>query len=121
MVAKENYRPYSGGLTMPKQEIHVELLLGKRVRALNGRAVGRLEEVRAEEIRGQYFVKEFHLGTYAALERLAALSIGRAVLRVFGIRKKSGGFRVPWDKLDLSDPKAPRLLCAIDELKPIDE
>jgi hypothetical protein len=55
------------------------------------------------------------------LERLAALSIGRAVLGVFGIRKKRGGFRVPWDKLDLSDPKAPRLLCAIDELKPIND
>jgi sporulation protein YlmC with PRC-barrel domain len=104
---------------MAKNEIHVELLLGRRVRALNGHSIGHLEEVQAEEIRGRYFVKEFHVGAYASLERLAALSIGRAILRVFGIRKKRGGFRVPWDKLDLSDPKVPRLLCAVDELKPI--
>jgi sporulation protein YlmC with PRC-barrel domain len=106
---------------MPKQEIHVELLLGKRVRALNGRGIGRLEEVLAEEIRGQFFVKEFHVGTYAALERLAALSIGRAILRVFGMRQKSGGFRVPWDRIDLSDPKRPQLLCTVDELLPIND
>lgn len=106
---------------MAKQEIHVELLLGRRVRALNGRSVGLLEEIHAEESRGQYFVKEFLIGSYAALERLAALSIGRAILRIFGIRRKSGGYRVPWDKLDLSDPKSPRLLCAVDELPPIYE
>jgi hypothetical protein len=106
---------------MPKQEIHVELLLGKRVRALNGRGIGRLEEVLAEEIRGQVFVKEFHVGTYAALERLAALGIGRAILRVFGVRQGAGGYRVPWDNLDLSDPKRPRLLCAVDELRRVND
>jgi sporulation protein YlmC with PRC-barrel domain len=37
---------------MARQEIHVELLLGKRVYALNGRAIGRVEEVCAELHRG---------------------------------------------------------------------
>jgi sporulation protein YlmC with PRC-barrel domain len=101
---------------MVKQEIHVELLIGKRVSALNGRSIGRLEEIRAEEIRGQYYVKEFLVGSYAGLERLAALTIGRAILRVFGVEKKNGGYRVPWDKLDLSDPKRPRLVCTVNEL-----
>ena len=105
---------------MTKREIHVELLLGKRVRALNGRTIGRLEEVRAQEIRGQYFVKEYLVGNYAAMERLAVLTIARAILRLFGIRKKNGGYRVPWDKIDLSDPRRPRLLCAVDELPLID-
>jgi sporulation protein YlmC with PRC-barrel domain len=106
---------------MAKQEIHVELLLGKRVRALNGQSIGHLEEVRAELIRGQYFVKEFLVGSYGTLERLAVLSIGRAVLRVLGIRKKTVGYRVPWDRVDLSDPKKLRLLCAVNELPPIND
>jgi hypothetical protein len=61
------------------------------------------------------------VGKYAFLERLAALSIGRAVLRFVGARRKDGGFRIPWDKLDLSDPNRPRLLCTVDELLPLKE
>ncbi len=98
---------------MAKQEIRFELLLGGKVYAANGRVVGRLEEVRAELRRGECFVEEYHVGSYALFERLAAISLGRALLGKFG----RGGYRVPWDKLDLSDPTRPRLLCAVDELE----
>jgi hypothetical protein len=27
------------------------------------------------------------------------------------------GYRVPWDKLDLTDPEKPRLLCALADLE----
>lgn len=121
MVAEENYRPNSGGLVMAKQEIHIELLLGQRVRALNGRSIGRLEEVRAEKIQGEVLVQEYLVGSYAGLERLASLNIGRAILRFAGIRKKNGGYRVPWDKLDLSDPTTLRLLCPTGELSTLDD
>ena len=49
---------------MKRQEIHLELLIGKRVFALNGRSIGRLEEVRAElNARGSCFVTEFLVGS----------------------------------------------------------
>jgi hypothetical protein len=67
---------------MPTTEIHIELLLGRRVLALNGRSIGRLEEMRTERIRNQLFVSEFLVGSYAVFERLSALSIGRAILGV---------------------------------------
>ena len=103
---------------MLKQEIKVELILGKRVRAMNGKSIGHLEEIRAELKQGECFVQEYHVGSYAAFERLAALTIGRAILHLFGA--KSEGYRVPWDKLDLSDPEKPRLLCSVQELKRIE-
>jgi sporulation protein YlmC with PRC-barrel domain len=103
-----------------KREINVELILGKRVLALNGKAVGRLEEIRAELKKGECFVREYHVGSYAVRERLAALSIGRAVLHLFGARSRGGGYRVPWDKMDLSDPEKARLLCSVQELKRIE-
>jgi hypothetical protein len=34
-----------------------------------------------------------------------------------GAHKINGGDTIPWDKLDLTDPKKPRLVCNIDELK----
>jgi len=92
--------------------------LGKKVFALDGQAIGRLEEMWAKTDRGQFFVAEFLVGSYAVLERLAAWSIGRSVLRVFGA-KRDEGYRIRWDQLDLSDPERPRLLCSVDELMPL--
>ena len=105
---------------MARQEIHVELLLGEKVFALNGVAIGRLEEIRTEINKGHCFVSEFLVGSYATLERLAAWRIGRALLRVFGAKRREG-YRVRWDQLDLSDPRHLRLLCDVEELMPLRE
>lgn len=104
---------------MKRQELHLELLIGKRVFALNGQSVGRLEEVRAElNARGFCFVTEFLIGSYAFLERLAAWRMGRAIMRTLHLRRKSG-YRVRWEQLDLSDPRRPRLACEVEELAPL--
>ena len=100
---------------MKRQEIHLELLIGKRVFALNGGSIGRLEEVRAElNDRGDAFVSEFLIGSYGMLERLSVWRIGRAILRTLNVRQQ--GYRVRWEQLDLSDPKRPQLKCEVDEL-----
>ena len=104
-----------------RQEVHVELLLNRRVLALNGRSVGRIEEVIAEQRGGECYVAEYLVGAYAMLERLAAWPIGRSVLKLFGAARKGGGYRVPWDKLDLSDPRRPRLTCKVEELSKMTE
>jgi len=103
---------------MTKQQLHVELLLGEKVFALNGQSIGRLEEIRTEINRGHFFVSEFLVGNYAVLERLAAWRIGRAVLRVLGVGRRDG-YRIRWDQLDLSDPQRLRLLCDVDDLMPL--
>ena len=102
---------------MQKQEVNLELLVGGRVFGLNGKVIGHLEEIRAELVEGECLVTEYLVGAYAVVERLAALSIGRAILTLFGATKKHEGYRVPWDKLDLTDPKHPRLLCSVDDLE----
>ena len=105
---------------MMTQLIHVELLLGKKVLALNGQSIGRLEEIRTATNRGHSYVSEFLVGSYAVLERLAAFHIGRSLLRVLGAKREEG-YRFRWDQLDLSDPDQPRLRCAVDELLPLKE
>ena len=103
---------------MSKRELHVELLLGEKVFAMNGGSIGRLEEIRTEVNRGQFYVTEFLVGSYAVLERLAAWRIGRAVLRVLRAQRKEG-YRIRWDQLDLSDPQRLKLVCEVDELLPL--
>ena len=99
-------------------QVHVELLLGRKVFALNGHPIGRLEEIRTKVEGSRCFVSEFLVGSYAVLERLAAWKMGRTLMRVVGAHKEHG-YRVRWDQLDLSDPQRPRLLCDVDELLPL--
>ena len=119
MAAKESNWTNTGSV-VTTQQLHAELLLGEKVFALNGSPIGRLEEIRTEINKGHCFVSEFLVGSYAVLERLAAWRIGRALLRVFGAKRKEG-YRVRWDQLDLSDPRHLRLLCDIEELMPLRE
>jgi sporulation protein YlmC with PRC-barrel domain len=104
---------------LAKQEVNLELLLGRQVFALNGKAVGRLEEVCAELKPGECQVTDFLIGKYGVFERLAAWSIVRAFLGFFGSITK-GGYRVPWDKIDISNPERLTLTCSVAELSPLD-
>lgn len=104
---------------MTPNQINVELLLGKKVIGPNNRKIGRIEEITAELRKGEAYVTEFHIGSYAVFERFAGLSIGRPIVNLFGswIRKS---YAVPWDKLDLSDPGHPRLTCSATQLKQLE-
>jgi sporulation protein YlmC with PRC-barrel domain len=90
------------------REVHLELLLGRPVRARNGRRIGRIEEVRAGEKEN---VDEFLVGELALMERLAALGLFEPK------NAKKRGYRVRWDQLDWSDPYRPRINCPVEELE----
>ena len=96
---------------MSDREVQVELLLGRRVLAANGRSIGRLEEVRAERHGAGCTVTEYVIGPAGLAERLSARLFPRLLL---GTRH---GFIARWDQIDLSDPRHPRLLCSVEELQ----
>jgi hypothetical protein len=91
-------------------EVHLELLVGRRVKGRDGRPVGRLEEVRAERQGEECVVSEYLIGPAALLERLAA-----PILRLLGRTGRS--YAASWDQVDLSDPRTPRLTCGLDQLR----
>ena len=96
-----------------KNECRVELLLGRKIRALDGRVIGRIEEMHAELEHDYYVVTEFHVGPIALVERFAVRHFG------FTLLGRVHGYRVRWDQLDLEDPARPRLTCAIEDLQRI--
>ena len=65
-------------------------------------------------------VTDYLVGAYALFERLAAWPLGRAVLHTLGLRR-SGAYRIPWHRLDLTDAERPRLACALEELPRLEE
>jgi sporulation protein YlmC with PRC-barrel domain len=106
-------------MTMAESTVNLELLLSRAVTATNGRRIGRLEEIRAEERDGECVVTEYLVGRYAAFERLSAWPIGRSVLGALGLGRREG-YRIRWDQLDISDAAHPRLLCPVEELARLD-
>ncbi len=104
-------------MSRSKNEVKLELLLGRRVVDVDGVRVGRIEEVLAEREGDELLVTEFHVGTYGLLERLSIFHIGTGLLRYLGGHAMSAKpHRIPWEKIDLSDPEHPRLTCSIAEL-----
>jgi hypothetical protein len=93
------------------REVNLEQLLGRPVRALNGRPAGRIEELRAEKRGAGHVVTEFVLGPGGLLERMA-ISFRRTYLG-----RPHHGQVARWDQLDLDDPEHPRLTCTVDELR----
>jgi sporulation protein YlmC with PRC-barrel domain len=98
-------------------EAHVEQLLGRRVRDVDGRMVGRLEELRVEIVDGESVVTEYHLGRAAALERIAGFVTQLPFFRYIPFARK--GYRVPWAEMDLSDPQHPMVRVPRAALEPI--
>jgi hypothetical protein len=94
---------------MKEREIALERLVGREVLSLQGRTVGRLEEVRAEERSTGWVVIEYRIGPAALLERLAA--------RTLRFRSAEREYKARWDQLDPSDPAGPRLTCPVEELE----
>lgn len=92
--------------------VHVELINGRRVRDTNGKVVGRIGEIIARLRGHDYYVEEYHLGPAAWLEHL-----GISSARIIGWQHGGEPLKVPWQQLDLSDPKDLRLRCTLDELK----
>jgi hypothetical protein len=92
---------------MATTEVHVEQLLGRKVRDVDGRPVGRVEELHVDVVDGESVVTEYHLGSAALVERIAGFARQLPFFRMLPVVRSE--YRVRWNDLDLSDPHHPRL------------
>ena len=97
---------------MTVRRVHLDRIMGRIVRDVDGRRVGRVQEVRAEWRGEELELVEFHLGGTALLHR-----IGLPALRLVGVRFDPEPIRIPWDRMDLSDPEHPRFDGSRDDLQ----
>jgi len=93
----------------PVTEVHVELLLGRRVHDGDGAYIGRIEEIVAlDDGEGGFEVRAFLVGRQAIAERLGGGRLARSIFRLLTRGRGHDGCIVPWDAMDLSDPAHPR-------------
>ena len=95
---------------MTARRVRLDLLHGRLVRDVDGRKVGRVHDVRADEVNGELVVVEYFLGPH---ETLAWLGIKARMLIGAG---GPAPWRVPWHRLDVADPLRPRFLGKVEEL-----
>lgn len=91
--------------------VHLDRVIGRKIRTANNRSLGRLEECRAERRDDSWVITEWVIGSAGLFERL-----GFGVRLILG-RHSGKGFVARWDQVDISDPERPRLTCSIDELR----
>ncbi|RUM23928.1 hypothetical protein EFQ99_18285 [Rhizobium vallis] len=101
-------------------EINIELLVGRAVLSRAGKTIGHIEEVRAEEDGPDLVITEFHVGLYAAMERMSASPMGAALLDLFRLRRRHRGYRIRWNQIELGGSEL-KLLCEEKELAPLGE
>jgi hypothetical protein len=90
------------------RELHLELIVGRRVRDPAGETVGRIEEVRCERRDDDCLVEAYYVGTSGLLQRLNAWKLARPVRYLLKGSRFYHLYDIPWDQLDLSDPENPR-------------
>ena len=98
-------------------DVHVELLLGTRVYDADGEKVGRIEELRVDRKGKECLIESYLIGASALIERLSAWTLVRPIARTLHARKLYLLYDVPWQDMDLSDPKQPRLRTAKRDLR----
>ena len=98
-------------------DIKVELLVGTKVRDLDGRRVGRIEEIRVERQEEALLVEAYLIGASALIERLSARTLVRPIRRLLRARHIYSVYKVLWQDMDLTDPERPVVRIAKRDLQ----
>jgi len=101
---------------MKQRRIRAEFLLSRTVRDIDGRRAGRIEEIEVENSSQGCFVTGFVLGTKGLLQRLSFRGIAPLFIPSMSAKRQKRAKAVPWQQMDLTNPKRPRLRCSKDDL-----
>lgn len=98
-------------------DVNVELLIGTSVSDMSGNKVGRIEELRFERDDTSCRIESYLIGASGLIDRLSAWTLVRPIGRALGTRKFFQVYEVPWQDMDLSDPKRPKVRVAKQDLR----
>jgi sporulation protein YlmC with PRC-barrel domain len=93
-------------------EINVELLLGTKVTDIDGKKVGRIEEIRVTREEGALLVEAYLIGASGLIERLSASTLLRPIKRRLHNHHVYSVYEIPWQDMDLSDSNKPKVRVA---------
>ncbi len=98
-------------------DIKVQLLVGTKVYDVDGKKVGRIEEIRVERQQTALLVQSYLIGVSGLIDRLSARTLARPIRRFLRTRHIYSVYEVPWQEMDVTDPKRPVLKIAQREMR----
>jgi sporulation protein YlmC with PRC-barrel domain len=101
----------------PTMDIKVQLLVGTKVHDAEGRKVGRIEEIRVERQETALLVESYLIGASALIDRLSARTLVRPIRRFLRAQRIYSVYEIPWQDMDVTDPKRPVLKIAQREMR----
>ncbi|MEO7457368.1 MAG: hypothetical protein ABIY52_13980 [Gemmatimonadaceae bacterium] len=103
---------------MTNPQVLLGELVGRRVRDDEGRVIGRVLELSAEialrEHDRDYVVTTYHVASFGHLDRIAGSRFMQQLIEMLGPRMGCHRYLVPWDIMDITDPRRPRLRRPLD-------
>ena len=106
---------------MSARTVSLSDLVGRPVHDADGRRIGRIEELDAEIVleRGgnDYVVTRFGVGRWGPFDAIAHGHFVQQLVRRITRATSYVHYEIPWELMDLSDPKRPRVKCAAGELE----
>ena len=98
-------------------DIDIQLLVGTKVRDADGTNVGRIEEIRVVRHEKALLVEAYLIGVSGLIDRLSARTLVRPIRRLLSSRHIYSVYEVPWQEMDLTDPKRPVLKISQRDLR----
>ena len=101
---------------MSARTVSLDDLVGRVVHDVDGRRIGRIEELEAEiELEGdgnEYVVTRFGVGRWGPFDAIASGLFVPQLVRRIARATSYVRYSIPWDWMDLTDPEHPRVTCA---------
>jgi sporulation protein YlmC with PRC-barrel domain len=98
------------------KELQLFQILGRKVVDADGKYAGRLEEIEAERGDETCAITSYLVEHRGLLDRLQTWALAAPIQKAIPVREKSKPYRVPWDKMDLSDPEHPKIVVPQSQL-----
>ena len=101
---------------MSARTVSLDDLVGRAVRDIDGRRIGRIEELEAEIVleRGgnEYVVTRFSVGRWGLFDALATGHFVQQLIRRITRATSYVHYDIAWDLMDFTDLEHPRVKCA---------
>jgi len=99
-------------------ELNAELLIGTKVVDADGEGVGRIQEFSVEREEKACLVNAYLIGVSGLVDRLSAWTLLRPINKFLHTHKLYSLYEVPWQDMDLTDPRHPKLRTVRRDLRP---
>lgn len=103
------------------RKVQLREMLGTKVHDPDGVPIGHLEEVEVERGETECVVTAYIVEHRGLLDRVSSWALTSGMQKALERRSQNRPYRIPWDQMDMSDPRHPVSLIPKSDLPHVGE